>query len=148
MDRQNLTHESSFLSPGMCVWEKLPFTYPFYYLILPFCDAVLVYVFRWCLIQLAEQTHWPHPCGSVCVSDVKWIDITPDMMVQERPLDVDCKSLSPGEFFFPRLLSVSSPEWFPNPFPILSFLVFFRPVQVQKGEANPGDISEQKLQLW
>lgn len=32
----------------------------------------------------------PAPC-----SDVKWIDITPDMMVQERPLDVDCKRLSP-----------------------------------------------------
>ncbi|XP_025785577.1 secreted frizzled-related protein 4 [Puma concolor] len=27
--------------------------------------------------------------------NVKWIDITPDMMVQERPLDVDCKRLSP-----------------------------------------------------
>lgn len=40
----------------------------------------------------------PYPCGPVCVSDVKWIDITPDMMVQERSFDADCKRLSPGEF--------------------------------------------------
>lgn len=44
--------------------------------------------------------HRPHPCGPVCVSDAKWVDITPDMMVQERPLDVDCKRLSPGELVF------------------------------------------------
>lgn len=55
-------------------------------------------------------SHWPHPCGSVCVSDVKWIDITPDMMVQERPLDVDCKRLSPGEFFLHEVPSSSPPQ--------------------------------------
>lgn len=72
------------------------------------------------------------------------------MMVQERPLDIDCKRLSPGEFFvlkapslflLPRVISESFFSIFG-----LSF-VFFRPVQVQKGEADPGDVPEQKLQL-
>lgn len=49
--------------------------------------------------------------------DVKWIDITPDMMVQERPLDIDCKRLNPDR------------------------------CKCKKSEANPSDISEQKLQL-
>lgn len=71
---------------------------------------LFVFCFLWCCISLCLQmvpysswvnrpNHWPHPCDPVCVSDAKWIDITPDMMVQERPLDVDCKHLSPGEFF-------------------------------------------------
>ena len=85
----------------------------------------------------------------MCVSDVKWIDITPDMMVQERPLDIDCKRLSPGEFFILKPPSLSSPQsdfWIFFSIFGLSF-VFFRPVQVQKGEADPGNVSEQKLQL-
>lgn len=86
----------------------------------------------------------------MCVSDAKWIDITPDMMVQERPLDVDCKRLSPGEFFVPKTQFFFSPRMTSlNPVPTFCLsLAVFRPVQVQKSEANSGNISEQKLQLW
>lgn len=55
-------------------------------------------------------SHWLHPRGPVCVSDVKWIDITPDMMVQERSFDADCKRLSPGEFR-PQASFALCPEW-------------------------------------
>lgn len=46
----------------------------------------------------------------MCVSDAKWVDITPDMMVQERPLDVDCKRLSPGEFSVLKTRLFFSPQ--------------------------------------
>lgn len=70
------------------------------------------------------------------------------MMVQERPLDIDCKRLSPGKFISlkaPSLSSLQSDFW--TFFQHCLCFVFFRPVQVQKGEANPGNVSKQKLQL-
>ena len=60
------------------------------------------------MIPYSSWSHWPHPCVPVCFSDVKWIDITPDMMVQERPLDIDCKRLSPGKFVSLKAPSLSS----------------------------------------
>lgn len=81
------------------------------------CSVILLWYCASVCLQMVlysswvnRLSHWPHPCGSVCVSDVKWIDITPDMMVQERPLDVDCKRLSPGEFFRLEVPSLSPPQ--------------------------------------
>uniref|UniRef100_A0A9L0K9J5 Secreted frizzled related protein 4 n=2 Tax=Equus asinus TaxID=9793 RepID=A0A9L0K9J5_EQUAS len=51
------------------------------------CEELPVYDRGVCISPEAIVTDLPE--------DVKWIDITPDMMVQERPLDVDCKRLSP-----------------------------------------------------
>lgn len=97
----------------LAVWKRdLKITCPFYNVVLFFCDAMLVCVSQMVLYSswVNRLSDWPHPCGSVCVSDAKWIDITPDMMVQERPLDVDCKRLSPGEFFLLEVPSLSPPQ--------------------------------------
>uniref|UniRef100_A0A2K6JSS6 Secreted frizzled-related protein 4 n=4 Tax=Rhinopithecus TaxID=542827 RepID=A0A2K6JSS6_RHIBE len=51
------------------------------------CEELPVYDRGVCISPEAIVTDLPE--------DVKWIDITADMMVQERPLDVDCKRLSP-----------------------------------------------------
>lgn len=110
LDRQ-ARPKSSFLSPG-CLYERSSRR--------SHTISTLEYYFLWCCVSLCLQVvpysskvnrpnDWPHPCGPMCVSDVKWIDITPDMMVQERPLDVDCKRLSPGEFFILKFPSLSSP---------------------------------------
>lgn len=51
------------------------------------CDELPVYDRGVCISPEAIVTDLPE--------DVKWIDITPDMMVQERSFDADCKHLSP-----------------------------------------------------
>ncbi|KAM9650537.1 secreted frizzled-related protein 4 [Trichechus inunguis] len=51
------------------------------------CDELPVYDRGVCISPEAIVTDLPE--------DVKWVDITQDMMVQERPLEADCKHLSP-----------------------------------------------------
>ncbi|XP_068940480.1 secreted frizzled-related protein 4 [Petaurus breviceps papuanus] len=51
------------------------------------CDDLPVYDRGVCISPEAIVTDLPE--------DAKWIDMTPDMMAQERPLDIDCKRLSP-----------------------------------------------------
>ncbi|XP_042550965.1 secreted frizzled-related protein 4 [Dipodomys spectabilis] len=51
------------------------------------CDELPLYDRGVCISPEAIVTDLPE--------DVKWMDITPDMMVQEKPLDADCKRMSP-----------------------------------------------------
>ncbi|XP_053409521.1 secreted frizzled-related protein 4 isoform X1 [Nycticebus coucang] len=60
------------------------------------CDDLPVYDRGVCISPEAIVTDLPEgEAWGRMEGDAKWIDITPDMMVQERPLDVDCKRLSP-----------------------------------------------------
>lgn len=81
--------------------------------------------------------------------DVKWIDLSDDVMVHEKPLFPECKTSSHGERLLLRPDTISSPDMCISIIYMYIFLFCFqcRALQMQEGQAHSGDVSDQKLLL-